>query len=112
MTLRPFALERWFALHEFSAAHLLSASDCETMSVGELLALAGAPVEALLGLRLAYTDSQGDPALRERAAGFYPGLGADDIVVTNAPEEAIFIALRALLGPGDRAVVQVPCYQS
>jgi aspartate/methionine/tyrosine aminotransferase len=82
------------------------------MTVGELLELAGAPVEALLGLRLAYTDSQGDPALRERAAGFYPGLGADDIVVTNAPEEGIFLALRALLGPGDRAVVQVPCYQS
>jgi aspartate/methionine/tyrosine aminotransferase len=112
MSLRPFALERWFALHELSAPHLLSASDCETLSVGELLTLAGAPVEALTDLRLGYTDSQGEPELRARIAALYPGLGADDIVVTNAPQEAILLALRALLAPGHRAVVQVPCYQS
>ena len=36
---RPFALERFFAKHEFSARRLLCSSDCESMSVRELLAL-------------------------------------------------------------------------
>ena len=39
MTLPPFKLERYFARHEFTAPYLLCASDCEAMSIGELLAL-------------------------------------------------------------------------
>jgi len=33
--LRPFALERYFARHEFTARWLLSSSDCQTLTVGE-----------------------------------------------------------------------------
>mgnify|MGYP001067784112 CR=1 FL=1 len=61
MPIRDFQLERYFARWEFNAPYLISASDCETMSVGELLELAGRPVEELAGLRLGYTESQGDP---------------------------------------------------
>jgi aspartate/methionine/tyrosine aminotransferase len=110
--LRTFALERYFARWEFRAPHLLSPSDCEPLTVGELLALTGTPVSALTDLRLGYTESQGDPALRARIAAFYPGLSPDEILVTNAPEEAIFLAMHALLDPGDRVVVETPCYQS
>lgn len=109
---RDFALERWFARWEFSAPHLVSCSDCEPFTVAELLAIAGAPAEAILDLRLGYRESQGDPALREKIARFHPGLGPDDILVTNAPAEAIFLLMSALLAPGDRVVVQTPCYQS
>ncbi len=34
-----FGLERFFARHEFSARYLLCTSDCESMSIDELLAL-------------------------------------------------------------------------
>ena len=34
---RPFALERYFAEHEFSITFNLAASDCETLSVQALL---------------------------------------------------------------------------
>ncbi len=112
MTIRAFQLERYFARWEFTAPHLLSASDCETMSVGELLDLAGVPLSELAELRLGYTESQGDPALRATIARFHTRITADDIVVTNAPEEAIFLTMQALLNPGDRVVVQTPCYQS
>src|SRR5262249_30590841 len=112
MHVREFQLERYFARWEFKAEHLMSSSDCEAFTVAELLALAGATVDALAGLRLGYTESQGDPTLRARIAGFYPGLDADDVVVTNAPEEAIFLFALAALAPGDRVVVQTPCYQS
>lgn len=109
---RPFQLERFFARWEFAARHTLSASDCEPMTIGELLRCAGVPAEALLELRLGYTESQGAPSLRTRIASFYSGLSAEDILVTNAPEEAIFLAMNALLRPGDRVVVQTPCYQA
>ncbi len=112
MSIREFLLERYFARWEFNAPYLLSASDCETMSVAELLELAGLPLAELGRLRLGYTESQGDPALRQAVAGFYPGLTAEQVLVTNAPEEAIFLAMQTLLQPGDRVVVQTPCYQS
>jgi hypothetical protein len=38
--LRPFKLERYFALHEFSAPHLLCCSDCEPLKMKEVLELA------------------------------------------------------------------------
>jgi aspartate/methionine/tyrosine aminotransferase len=112
MAIREFQLERYFARWEFTAPYLLSASDCETMSVGELLDVAGVSLSALADLRLGYTESQGDPALRAAIAHFHSRITADDVVVTNAPEEAIFLSMMALLNPGDRVVVQTPCYQS
>ena len=110
--LEEFKLERYFARWEFTAPHVLCASDCETMTIGQLLALAQLAPSALLDLPLGYTDSQGAAPLRETIATFYPGLSADDILVTNAPQEAIFLAMTTLLMPGDRVIVQTPCYQS
>ncbi len=112
MSLRPFQLERYFARWEFEAPYLLCPSDCESLSIGELLALTDTPLDELTALRMGYTESQGDPALRETIAGFYPGLSAGQILVANAPEEAIFLTMMTLLDPGDRVVVQTPCYQS
>jgi aspartate/methionine/tyrosine aminotransferase len=112
LTIREFQLERYFARWEFTAPYLLSASDCETLSAGELLNLANVPLTELADLRLGYTESQGDPELRTTIAGFYSRVTLDDVVVTNAPEEAILLAMLALLKSGDRVVVQTPCYQS
>ncbi len=112
MKIRDFSLERYFAEHEFSVPHHLSSSDCESLSVGDVLELAGQDPEILLQLGLGYTESRGDPALRQEIARFYPECELDDILVTNAPEEAIFLAMHAILESGDRVVVQTPCYQS
>lgn len=100
MSIREFQLERYFGHWEFKAPYLLSASDCETMAIGELMDLAGMPLTTLAQLRLGYTESQGDPALREAIAQFYPTLNADQILVANAPEEAIFLVMQTLLNPG------------
>jgi hypothetical protein len=40
MSIRPFALERYFAEHEFTAELLLCSSDVEAYRMRELLALA------------------------------------------------------------------------
>jgi aspartate/methionine/tyrosine aminotransferase len=112
MQLPPFALERFFARHEFAARHLLCASDCESMSVGELLAMEPGAAERLAGLRLGYTESPGGPALRAAISRLYRSVGPDDVLVTSGAEEAIFLFMHAALSPGDGLVVHHPCYQS
>lgn len=112
MHIPPFALEAYFARYEFSARFLLSSSDCETMTVRELLQLAGADERKLLDGRLGYTESQGNPALREAIAHRYVGISADEVIVLTAPEEGIYVTMRTLLEPGDHAVVLTPAYDS
>lgn len=109
---RPFALERYFAQHEFAVRHVLSASDCETFSLSELLALAGPDARSLWdSLTLGYTETSGSPALRSEIAGLYRSAAPEDVLVM-APQEAIFISMHALLSPSDHVVCLTPCYQS
>jgi len=110
--MRPFRLERYFDLHEFTAHHLLSPSDCETIPLAELLALARPEtLELWNGLSLGYTETRGHPRLRAVVARRYESASPDGVMVA-VPEEAIFVFMQSLLGPGDRAVVLVPAYQS
>lgn len=112
MKIEPFALERYFARHEFSARYLLSPSDCESWRMTDLLALADAETRLLWeDLRLGYTESEGHHLLREEIARQYAPLTAAQ-VLTAAPEEAIFIAMNGLLETGDRVVALEPAYQS
>lgn len=112
MHIEPFRLERFFARHEFKVKHLLSASDSESLTMTEVLALAQPEVFRLWqGLKLGYTESPGHPCLREAVAGLYESVTREDIVVT-VPEEGIFIAMQALLEPGDHVIAIHPAYQS
>jgi aspartate/methionine/tyrosine aminotransferase len=111
--LPPFALERFFARYEFAVRHVLGASDVEPMSLSELLALATADDrDAWDELRLGYTESAGHPALRTEIARLSGDLQPDDVLAFSGAEEGIFLAMHALLAPGDDAIVVVPAYQS
>lgn len=112
MTIAPFAIEEFFARYEFTVPYSLCASDCESMSVAELLSLADMSLDDLAALRLGYTETQGDTALREAIAGMYDSVDPDAVIVLAAPEEGIYITMRALLEPGDEVVVMSPAYQS
>jgi aspartate/methionine/tyrosine aminotransferase len=112
MRIAPFALERYFAKHEFCARYLLSSSDCESLSLTELLAMADPETTALWkNLRLGYTETPGHPLLRKEIARLYRGIVAQNILVT-VPEEGIFLLMHALLSPGDHIVCTFPGYQS
>jgi aspartate/methionine/tyrosine aminotransferase len=108
----PFALERFFAEREFGARHLLCCSDCESMSVEELLSLEGGARERLMSLRLGYTETRGDPGLRAAVAALYRGIGPESVLVHSGAEEAILNFCLGALSPGDHVVVNFPCYQS
>jgi len=104
----PFRLERFFARHEFSAPHLLCASDCQSMELGELLALEPGARAQLDALWLGYTDSAGSPQLRQAIAALYARIAADQVLVHAGAEEAIFSFMNVVLGPGDHLVVHAP----
>jgi aspartate/methionine/tyrosine aminotransferase len=108
----PFKLERYFALHEFKARYLLSASDCESLTMSELLAWADEDSKARWSsLSLGYTESLGLPTLREEIARLYQNVPVEQIL-TLAPEEGIFVAMQTLLKPGDHVICLFPGYQS
>jgi aspartate/methionine/tyrosine aminotransferase len=113
LKIAEFALERFFARWEFEATHLLCASDVEPVPMAELLALASSEDRARWEhLTLGYTESPGLPELRATISELYEDLEPDDIYTFAGAEEAIFVAMHTLLGPGDHAVVVWPGYQA
>lgn len=112
MRLNPFKLERYFAKHEFSAPYLLCSSDCESMELGDLLALDPGAAEQFESLWLGYTESSGDPDLRQAISTLYEDVAADQVLVHTGAEEAIFNFMNVALSPGDHVIVHAPFYQS
>jgi aspartate/methionine/tyrosine aminotransferase len=112
MRLEPFRLERYFAKHEFSAPYLLCSSDCESMELRDLLALEPGAAERLSSLWLGYTESSGDPGLRQSITTLYEQIDAEQVLVHSGAEEAIFNFMNVALRPGDHVIVHAPYYQS
>jgi aspartate/methionine/tyrosine aminotransferase len=113
MLLDEFGLERFFARWEFAAEMLLCASDVEGWPMRELLDFAGKEDRRRWDdLRLGYTESTGDPALRAEIASLYERVQPDDVLVFAGAEEAVFALHNVLLGSGDHALVVRPAYQS
>ena len=113
MVLRDFALERFFARFEFTAELLLCASDVEGWAMRDLLDLADESDRRHWDeLRLGYTESPGDPALRVAISALYEHVSPDEVLVFSGAEEAIYALNNVLLGPGDHALVVRPAYQS
>jgi len=93
--------------------HHMSSSECESMSLAELLRLADPQDhERWTNLRLEYTDPLGAPWLREAAASAYQRVSADELVCFAGAQEALYATLHALLRAGDHAIIVVPSYQS
>ncbi len=113
VTLPNFRLEVYLGRWEFAARHHLTASDAQTLTIAELLALASDDQrEAFERLPLGYTPTWGTPALREAIASTYDTVGPEQVLSFAGAEEAIFWTLPELVGPGEHAVVTVPNYQS
>jgi aspartate/methionine/tyrosine aminotransferase len=112
MKLPPFKLERFFAKYEFNSEFLLCASDCESMSIAELLALEPGAAEQFQQVWLGYTESRGSPALRAEICKLYETIRPEDILVHSGAEEAIFLFMFAAFQEYDHVIVHSPGYQS
>ncbi len=112
MELSAFQLERYFAKYEFSTKYLLCCSDCESVTIADLLSLEPEAAERFQQHWLGYTESTGAASLRQEITRLYPGIGPEQILVHSGAEEAIFLFMHAVLKPGDHIIVHSPCYQS
>ena len=112
MQLPSFKLERFFAQYEFSSKYLLCSSDCESVTVQDLLALEPEAHQLFLRQRLGYTESPGAPDLRQAICRLYKTLQPEQVLVHTGAEEAIFLFMHAMLQLGDHVIVHSPCYQS
>ena len=112
MNLPPFKLERYFAKYEFSTEYLLCASDCESMSIADLLAIEDGAAERFQQVWLGYTESQGSPALRTEICKLYETMQPEDVLVHTGAEEAIFLFMFAAFNEYDHVIVHSPAYQS
>ncbi len=112
MKIRDFKLEVYFEKYEFTAPYLLTQSDCEAMTVSELLACEPGAEETLKGCWLGYTEVAGSPKLREMASRLYSTIKPDEILMHTGAQEAIYGYMNALLEKGDHVISMFPAYQS
>lgn len=112
MRLNDFKLEVFFGKHEFSAPYLLTQSDCQSMSVKELLELSGEPESGLLDNWLGYTEVPGGQALRNEIAQLYDSIDPDQVLAHSGAQEAIFNFMNAMLDRSDHVITMFPTYQS
>ena len=111
--LPEFRLETYLAKWEFAARHHMTASDAESLTIGELLALDGPlGVERFLATPLRYIETEGSPDLRAAIAATYDRLEAEDVLCFAGAEAGLYAFYHSLLEPDDHAIVVTPCYQS
>jgi len=103
-----FELERVQSIYENTVEYNLTESGIHPLTLGELLTTE--QLETIRNTGLGYGQTNGSPAVRERIAALYPGLGADNVLATNGSSEANFVACHTLLEPGDEVVMMVPNY--
>jgi len=112
MKIKNFATEHFFAKYEFTTPYQLCNSDCETIPVEELLKMAGIPLEELGKVSLGYTESLGNPGLRESIAACYADISPDEVIFLGSPIEGIYLDVCAALNPGDEVVALTPAYDA
>ena len=88
---RDFALEIHFARWEFRARYHMTASDAESLTLGELLSYATTDDRAAFEqARLGYSETYGAPDLRAAIAETYDTAAAEDILCFVGAEEGLY----------------------
>jgi capreomycidine synthase len=106
----PALLEDWMRLYYFAVDADIGSSGVSDYSLGELRALLGIGVEEMDAVVFHDSQTLGGPGVRRAVARRWAGGDADRVMVTHGSTEAIFLALNALLRPGDEVVVLDPVY--
>ncbi len=106
----PFELERWQCVWENRVRFNLAESGVHPLSVDELLEITETDPAVMGSQRLGYSQSNGTEELRDAIAAMYPGTTAENVLVTVGSAGANFVICWTLVGPGERATIQVPNY--
>ena len=111
--LPEFRLETHFSKWEFKARYHMTASDAESMTMKELLSMAtSGQRDAFENMSLGYTETFGNPNLRQTIADTYQQQSSDNILCFAGASEGIFAANSVILDKTSHAIVVTPNYQS
>jgi len=114
MQIKEFAVERWMDRYENTCRYNLAETCVESLTVSQLLRLAGREgglEDALSGLKLTYGAIPGSEALRSQVASLYERQHPDNILVTHGAIGANALVYQALVDAGDRVISVLPTYQ-
>lgn len=114
MQIEPFGVEIWMNEWETKCALNLAETCVESLTIEDLLALAGqnqTDLSALLPLKMTYGDILGSDRLRAAVANLYDSKTPDDVIITHGTIGANMLVHKALVERGDRVVTVVPTYQ-
>jgi len=114
MKIAPFAVEQWMNTHETKCRYNLAETCVESLTIAELLEMAGQRatiLEELLPLKMTYGAIEGSDRLRTAIAGLYTSRSTANVLVTHGAIGANALVYQALVGAGDRIVTILPTYQ-
>lgn len=114
MKIREFGVEIWMNAYENDAKFNLAETCVDSITIAELLALAGkndTALSDLLPMRMGYGAIEGSDRLKSAICGLYDRQAAENVIVTHGTIGANHLVHTALVGPGDVVVAVVPTYQ-
>ncbi|MEH6591606.1 MAG: aminotransferase [Halioglobus sp.] len=114
MEIEPFGVEIWMNEWEKKCEWNLAETCVESLTIAELLALAGqneTNLSELMGMKMTYGAIEGSDRLRTAIAALYENQKVENIIVTHGAIGANMLVHRTLVGAGDRVISVVPTYQ-
>lgn len=106
----PALLEEWMRLYYFAVDADIGSSGVLDYSMAEVRALAGIGVEEMDAIVFHDSQTLGGDGVRRAVARRWARGDTGRVMVTHGSTEAIFLAMNALLRPGDEVVVLAPVY--
>lgn len=110
--MKRFGTEDYFSQYEFTKPYQLASSDCESVSIAELIKMGGGTAEEFLNVKLGYPEMPGSKQLRKEISQLYSSVTEEQILVLGAPIEGIYLAMQASLKKNDHVVVLSPSYDA
>jgi aspartate/methionine/tyrosine aminotransferase len=114
MKIREFGVERWMDLYENRCELNLAETCVESLTVGELLRIAGkedALLDEILPMKLTYGAIDGTDRLRANVASLYEKQRVPNVLITHGAISANALVYETLVEPGDHVISVLPTYQ-
>jgi capreomycidine synthase len=111
MEIAPALLEYWMRQYYFDTDIDIGSSGVESFSMSELRELLKFGLNDLDQVTFDDSRTLGGPGLREAIGDRWAGHNPDRVMVTHGSSEGIFLAMNALLRPGDEVITVSPAYQ-
>lgn len=115
MKINTFKVEQWMNDYEDDAIYNLGETCIDSLTLGELLELAGKNPEGFLvglkDIRMTYGHIEGSPELLEGIANLYENISPEHVIPTHGAIGANHQVLLSMIEPKDNMVTVMPTYQ-